>query len=151
MAGVSLFRSSIAALGKFSDMLSSSPVGPRLPNEPLKKPSSPASEPCVAPQGMLLRHDNGLVFGSRRYRAVVTDYGLTQEYITPYTPQQNGLCERFIKTFKEEFAWTRNFKSIEHARFALRVWLHSYNTQRPHQAPNFKTPNQHNQSQCKAA
>ena len=104
-----------------------------------------------APQGMLLRHDNGLVFGSRRYRAVVTDYGLTQEYITPDAPQQNGLCERFIKTFKEEFAWTRNFKSIEHARFALRVWLHSYNTQRPHQAPNFKTPNQHNQSQCKAA
>ena len=48
MAGVSLFRSSTAALGKSSDMLSSSPVGPRLPNEPLKKPSSPASEPCVA-------------------------------------------------------------------------------------------------------
>jgi putative transposase len=79
---------------------------------------------------MLLRNDNGLVFGSRRYRAVVTDYGLPQEYITPYTPQQNGLCERFIKTFKEEFTWTGNFKFIEHARFALRAWLHPYNTLR---------------------
>ncbi len=58
-----------------------------------------------APPGMLLRHDNGRVFGSRQYRAVVRDYGLKQEYITPYTPQQNGLCERFIKTFKEEFCW----------------------------------------------
>jgi len=58
-----------------------------------------------APANMLLRHDNGLVFGSRQYRAVVSDYGLKQEYITPYTPQQNGLCERFIKTFKEEFCW----------------------------------------------
>jgi putative transposase len=56
-----------------------------------------------APANMLLRHDNGLVFGSRQYRAVVSNYGLKQEYITPYTPQQNGLCERFIKTFKEEF------------------------------------------------
>ena len=64
-----------------------------------------------APHGMLLRHDNGLVFGSRQYRAVVKDYGLTQEYITPYTPRQNGLCERFIKTFKEELCWTRRFKS----------------------------------------
>ena len=48
-----------------------------------------------APRGMLLRHDNGLVFGSRSFRSVVKDYGLKQEYITPYTPQQNGL-----KTFK---------------------------------------------------
>lgn len=76
-----------------------------------------------APQGMLLRHDNGLVFGLRQYRAVVHDYGLKQEYITPYTPQENGLCERFIKTFKEEFAWVRNYRSIKHARFALRAWI----------------------------
>ena len=60
-------------------------------------------------------------------------------------------CERFIKTFKEEFFWTRRYRSIQHARFALRGWLHSYNTHRPHQALNFKTPNQHNQPQCKAA
>jgi putative transposase len=104
-----------------------------------------------APKGMLLRHDNGLVFGSRRYRAVVNDYGLTQEYITPYTPQQNGLCERFIKTFKEEFAWTRNFKSIEHARFALRAWIHHYNYRRPHQALGFKSPTQYHQTRCNMA
>lgn len=104
-----------------------------------------------APEGMLLRHDNGLVFGSRRYRAVVADYGLTQEYITPYTPQQNGLCERFIRTFKEEFAWTRRFRSIEHARLALRAWINHYNSRRPHQALNFRTPTQYHQDQCKQA
>ncbi len=54
-----------------------------------------------APIGLALRHDNGLVFGSRAYRALVRDYGLTQEYIAPYTPERNGLCERFIRTFKE--------------------------------------------------
>jgi putative transposase len=74
-----------------------------------------------APPGMRLRHDNGLVFGSRQYRAVVSDYGLQQEYITPYTPQQNGLCERFIKTFKEELCWTQRFASLEHARMKVRA------------------------------
>jgi putative transposase len=58
---------------------------------------------------------------------VVKDYGLAQEYITPYTPQQNGLCERFIKTFKEEHCWTRRFQSIEHARLAVRAWIDHYN------------------------
>lgn len=104
-----------------------------------------------APEGMLLRHDNGLVFGSRRYRAVVKDYGLQQEYITPYTPQENGLCERFIKTFKEEFAWVRNYKSIKHARHTLRAWIEHYNTRRPHQALRYLTPIQYHQNQCKKA
>lgn len=104
-----------------------------------------------APKRMLLRHDNGLVFGSRQYRAVVRDYGLQQEYITPYTPQENGLCERFIKTFKEEFAWVRNYRSIKHARFALRAWINHYNTRRPHQALRYQTPTQYHQNQCKSA
>lgn len=55
---------------------------------------------------------HGLVFASRSYQALVRSYGLTQEFIAPYTPEQNGLCERFIKTFKEECAWLNNFSSI---------------------------------------
>ena len=73
---------------------------------------------------------------------MVSDYGLRQEYITPYTPQQNGLCECFIKTFKVKFAWTRRYRSIQHACSAPRARLHAYSTQRPHQALNFRTPNQ---------
>ena len=48
----------------------------------------------------LLRSDNGLVFTSRSYTALVKSYGLKQEFITPYTPQQNGLVERMIRTLK---------------------------------------------------
>ena len=48
----------------------------------------------------LLRSDNGLVFTSRSYTALVRSYGLRQEFITPHTPQQNGLIERLIRTQK---------------------------------------------------
>jgi len=102
-----------------------------------------------APEGMLLRHDNGLVFGSRSFRSVVKDYGLKQEYITPYTPKQNGLCERFIKTFKEEFCWCNRFNSLAEARLALAKFIDHYNHTRPHQALNYQTPNQRNQDLCK--
>jgi transposase InsO family protein len=44
----------------------------------------------------ILRSDNGLVFLSRRFREACTFYRLSQEYITPYTPEQNGLIERFL-------------------------------------------------------
>lgn len=55
-------------------------------------------------RSLTLRHDNGLVFGSRQYRALVKDYCLIQEYTAPYAPEQNGPCERFIRSFKEEDA-----------------------------------------------
>jgi len=48
----------------------------------------------------LLRSDNGLVFTSRSYTALVRSYGLRQEFITPHTPEQNGMVERVIRTLK---------------------------------------------------
>ncbi|WP_138708178.1 integrase core domain-containing protein [Desulfocurvibacter africanus] len=36
--------------------------------------------------------------------------------MTPYTPQQNGLIERFFRSLKEECVWQRSFKSFEEAR-----------------------------------
>lgn len=92
------------------------------------------------PPPLTLRHDNGLVFGSRAYRALVKDYGLKQEYITPYTPEQNGLCERFIRSFKEECAWLHRFQDIREARAVVARYIEHFNTQRPHQALAYRTP-----------
>lgn len=39
-----------------------------------------------APEEFLLRSDNGLVFTSRRYTALVRSYGLKQEFIAPHCP-----------------------------------------------------------------
>ena len=72
---------------------------------------------------MMLRHDNGLVFGTKLYRATARDHGLTQEFITPYTPEENGLCERLIRTFKEECAWRQQFESLEEARNVIAKWV----------------------------
>lgn len=102
-----------------------------------------------APPGLRLRHDNGLVFGSRLYRRTVADYGLHQEYITPYTPEENGLCERFIRTLKEQCVWLHRFTSLDNARTTIGAWIQHYHTQRPHQALGYQTPAQRHLSLCK--
>ena len=94
----------------------------------------------AAPDGLVVRHDNGLVFGSRRYVATVAGYGLRQEYIAPYTPEQNGLCERFIRTLKQEFVWHRRFASLEEARRQIAMWIRFYNGARPHSRLAWKCP-----------
>ncbi|MFZ4575800.1 MAG: IS3 family transposase [Phycisphaerales bacterium] len=107
-----------------------------------------------APTGLVLRHDNGLVFGSRGYVASVRDYGLTQEYITPYTPQENGLCERFIRTIKQECVWQHRFENVDEARRVIARWIEWYNTRRPHSTLGYASPRQaaarHRQAQAAA-
>jgi len=88
----------------------------------------------------VIRSDNGLIFQSRRFRAACRDYRLRQEYITPYTPEQNGIVERFFRSLKEECVWLRNFNSFAGARSAIRRWINWYNEGRPHQTLGYKSP-----------
>ena len=44
----------------------------------------------------VIRSDNGLVFQSRRYREVCRDHKLTQEFITPYTPDRTASLNAFF-------------------------------------------------------
>jgi len=88
----------------------------------------------------VLRSDNGLIFTSKRFRAACAFYRVGQEFITPYTPEQNGLVERFFRSLKEECAWQHNFKSFEEARTEICRWIGWYNEGRPHQALGYKSP-----------
>lgn len=90
----------------------------------------------------LLRSDNGLVFTSRHYTALVKSYGLQQEFITPHCPQQNGMMERLIRSLKEQCVHRQRFESLSHASRAISDWITFYNTKRPHQALAMKTPNE---------
>lgn len=88
----------------------------------------------------LLRSDNGLVFTSRSYTALVRSYGLRQEFITPHTPEQNGMVERLIRTLKEQCVHRHRFETLQHASRVIGDWVGFYNTRRPHQALGMKTP-----------
>ncbi|GJL57136.1 MAG: insertion element hypothetical protein [Nitrospirales bacterium] len=103
---------------------------------------SPGGTPPV------LRSDNGLIFQSRRFRQACRDYRLQQEFITPYTPEQNGLIERFFRSLKEECVWQHHFAGFEEARQTITRWMRWYNEERPHQALRYRSPRQFRQAQC---
>lgn len=91
-------------------------------------------------QRPVLRSDNGLIFLSRRFRAACGQYGLSQEFITPHTPQQNGMIERFFRSLKEECVWLCNFRDFREARREVERWIEFYNTERPHQSLGYLSP-----------
>ena len=92
------------------------------------------------PKPFLLRSDNGLVFTSRNYTRLVRGYGLNQEFITPHSPEQNGMVERVIRTLKEQCVHRHRFESLQHATRTIGDWIGFYNNRRPHQALAMKTP-----------
>lgn len=53
-----------------------------------------------------------------------------------YSPQTNGICERFHRTMQEEFYATafrkKIYRTLTELQADLDAWLHSYNYERPH-------------------
>ena len=90
----------------------------------------------------ILRSENGLVFQSRRFRAASRDYRPRREFIRPYTPEQNGLIERFFRSLKEECVWIRPFRNDREAHREIVRWIDWYNEGRPHQALGYLSPRQ---------
>ena len=92
------------------------------------------------PTSFLLRSDNGLVFTSRSYTALVRSYGLRQEFITPHSPEQNAMVERLIRALKDQCVHRYRFETLQHASRVISDWVSFYNNYRPHQALGMKTP-----------
>ncbi|MFT3815883.1 MAG: integrase core domain-containing protein [Acidovorax sp.] len=81
-----------------------------------------------------------MVFTSRSFTALVRSYGLRQEFITPHSPEQNGLVERVIRTLKEQCVHRSRFESLQHASRLIVDWIPFYSHRRSHQDLSMRTP-----------
>ncbi len=99
----------------------------------------------------IIRSDTGLIFQSRRFRDACRFYRLPQECSTPYTPEQNGMIERWFRSLKEACVWQYQFRSFADARIAIGQWTAWYNEERPHQALGYCSPRQYQQQRLLAA
>lgn len=50
----------------------------------------------------VFRTDNGMEFCSKNFEKYLQDAGIVHQKTCPYTPEQNGLCERFNRTMVEK-------------------------------------------------
>jgi integrase-like protein len=50
-------------------------------------------------------------------------YRLQQALITPYTPEHNGVIERWFRSVKEACGWQQRFDTFQEARQAIKAWL----------------------------
>ena len=73
-------------------------------------------------------------------RGVCAEHGISQRFIRPHCPWQNGKVERFNRTLQTEWAYRRVFTSNDDRTAALDPWLDYYNTRRCHSAIGDRPP-----------
>lgn len=84
--------------------------------------------------------DNGVGYKSG-YDAACARLGIRHTRTKPYHPWTNGRAERFIQTLQRECLYVgRQFTSDEERRYAIALWLASYNADRPHTALDGLSP-----------
>ena len=91
---------------------------------------------------MELRSDHGPQYTGSDCDELCRRWRIEHTFAPVGRPTGNAVAERFIETPKIELIWTRDWQSLDELRAAVHEWLHSYNTERPHQALDWMTPSE---------
>lgn len=87
-----------------------------------------------------IRTDNGPEFTSKRFRLWLHMKGIEHIRIQPGKPAQNGIIERFNRTYREDILDSNLIFNLDQLRIMTADWIKEYNEERPHQSLKYATP-----------
>jgi len=82
----------------------------------------------------MIRVDNGPEFRSSVFKEWALAHNIRIHYIQPGKPAQNGLVERFNRTYREDVLDMNLFSHLQEVRGITHEWLRLYNDHRPHES-----------------
>jgi putative transposase len=87
-----------------------------------------------------IRSDNGPEFVANRLRQWLGAIGVKTAYIEPGSPWENGYCESFNGTLRDNLLNGEIFYGVREAQVIVNQWVRHYNTTRPHSSLGYKPP-----------
>jgi putative transposase len=87
-----------------------------------------------------IRTDNGTEFIAKAFEGFCLNSNIEHMKIQKGKPMQNGYCERFNRTFREDVLDAYLFESIEQLREKAEEWREDYNHNHPHAGIGNYTP-----------
>ncbi|MES2496917.1 MAG: IS3 family transposase [Pseudomonadota bacterium] len=87
-----------------------------------------------------IRSDNGPEFIATAVQEWLAKVGVKTLYIAPGSPWENGYCESFNGSLRDELLNGEIFYSLAEARILIEAWRRHYNTVRPHSSLGYRPP-----------
>jgi len=84
--------------------------------------------------------DNGPEFIAKELRSWLSGIGVKTAYIEPGSPWENGFCESFNGTFRDNLLDGEIFYSLKEAQIIVGERVKHYNHVRPHSALGYRPP-----------
>jgi putative transposase len=91
---------------------------------------------------LTVRSDNGSQLTSKGYEGYLRSLGIYHETIHAHTPEEDGHIESYFGHFKEDYIYSREFRSFDELSGYIDWAVSDYNTVRPHSSLNYMTPNE---------
>ena len=103
-----------------------------------------AVEGAVAKYGSpaIINSDQGSQFSSEEYRETLKKLNIRQSMDGKSRWADNIMIERWFRSLKTELIYINEFKSPRELKKAIRDYIARYNGKRPHEALNYKTPDE---------
>lgn len=96
--------------------------------------------------GLIHHTDQGSIYASRGYRAMLRQYGMIPSMSHKGDCYDNAVAESFFANLKNELTWHRTFQTRDQARSAIFDYIEVfYNRQRLHQTLGYISPARYEQ------
>ena len=87
-----------------------------------------------------IRSDNGPEMRAKVVRDWLGRVGSKTMFIEPGSPRENGYCDSFNATPRDELLNGEIFYSLKEARIVIERWRKHYNEKRPHSSLGYRPP-----------
>jgi len=91
--------------------------------------------------GLIMHTDRGSQYASKKYRKLITAYGMTASMSRKANCWDNAVAESFFKTLKVERVYRQTYATRDYARIDIVNWMEGfYNRYRLHSSVGFQSP-----------
>ncbi|QTR51860.1 IS3 family transposase [Candidatus Thiothrix anitrata] len=105
----------------------------------------------TASTGLLFHSDQGCQYTSHAYQDRLTELGIKASMSRRANCWDNAVMERFFRSLKVEAISRERYQTADELTWAVKKYIHFYNTKRLHSVIGAKTPNQFEQLFLKQA
>jgi putative transposase len=92
--------------------------------------------------GAIFHSDQGKQYGAEQTRKLLLEKGFVRSMSRAGTPTDNGYAERFVGLFKLAVAERQPYRTLGDFLRAAQQWVNFYNTTRPHESLDYRSPDQ---------